>query len=97
MLISKLVSADQVRAARALLKWSAHDLAEKAGVHVATINRLEGSKGDITKLNVGTYNNIVEAFQQAGIRFINETELVTGGDVLERVGVVLETGPADPF
>ncbi len=88
MTISDLISADQIRVARALLRWTAQDLADKAGVHIATIQRLEGAKGDVNNLSVGTYNAIVKAIKDAGIEFIHEIDRDRDGVLLyEAIGV----------
>lgn len=58
-----------MRAARALLRWSAEDLARRSRLGVATIRRGEGQEGPIT----ATYANIQairEAFELAGIELI---------------------------
>ena len=58
-----------MRAARALLRWSAEDLARRSRLGVATIRRAEGQEGSIT----ATFANIQairEAFEQAGIVLI---------------------------
>jgi len=39
------MTSEQLRAGRALIKWSAEDLAKHSGVGVATIRRLEASFG----------------------------------------------------
>ncbi len=38
---------DRIRLARALLRWSASQLAEKAGVHVTTVQRMLRGKGPL--------------------------------------------------
>lgn len=64
-------SAEQLRAARALLDWSQDKLAETSGVGVATIRRLEGQRG-----NLRTYSDTLwrlqSALEGAGIIFIPE-------------------------
>ena len=66
----------QIRAARALLHWSQGDLAKKAGIGIATVQRLEAGKGLISG-NVSTAFRIQEALEVAGARFISADE--TGG------------------
>jgi len=55
--------------ARAALKWSTADLAEKAGVGVNTINRFE----DGQDARVSSVDKIRAALEAAGIEFINGT------------------------
>lgn len=40
-----IISGAQVRMARALLRWSVQDLAEKSGVGVSTVRRIEEAHG----------------------------------------------------
>jgi transcriptional regulator with XRE-family HTH domain len=58
----------QIRAARALLGWSQGQLARRAGVGPATLQRIEQSDG-IVKGNFSTIIKIQKALEQAGIRF----------------------------
>ncbi len=66
----------QIRAARALLGWRQEDLSEASGVGTATIQRMEKSHHAITGY-VSTLVRIQEAFEQAGILFIDDDD--TGG------------------
>jgi hypothetical protein len=65
------ISSAQLRAARALLRWSALDLAKASRVGVATIRRVEVMDGDIpvTSANEAALRNALEA---AGIEFIDQ-------------------------
>ena len=65
------VSIEQIKAARALLRWSQIDLAEKSGVSIATIKRLEAAKGDLAG-RAGTSDAIRAALESAGVEFIAE-------------------------
>ena len=60
-----------MRAARAMLRWSALDLAAESKVGVATIRRVEVLDGEIpvTSANEAA---IRRAFEDAGIEFIQE-------------------------
>jgi len=66
----KIYSA-QLRAARALLRWSALDLASASKVGVATIRRVEVVDGEIpaTSANEAALRSALEA---AGVEFIDE-------------------------
>jgi transcriptional regulator with XRE-family HTH domain len=59
----------QIRAARALLGWSQDHLARRAGVGLATLQRIEQNKG-IVRGNFSTVLKIQMALEQAGIHFI---------------------------
>ena len=60
-----------MRAARALLRWSALDLAKASKVGVATIRRVEVVEGEIpvTEANEASLRR---ALENAGIEFIDE-------------------------
>ena len=63
----------QIRAARALLWWTQEDLAKASGVGTATIQRMEKSKHVISGY-VSTLVRLQEAFEKAGILFIDDDE-----------------------
>jgi hypothetical protein len=65
------ISSAQLRAARALLRWSALDLAKASKVGVATIRRVEIIEGEIpvTAANEGALR---AALESAGVEFIDE-------------------------
>ena len=64
------ITGAQIRAARALIRWSAKDLARAASVGVATVSRAEVVDGDpaITTANLKAMQVALEAF---GIEFIH--------------------------
>jgi transcriptional regulator with XRE-family HTH domain len=72
-----MLFAEQVRAARSLLAWKQADLARSSGVGIATIQRIERKKKGIALGNVSTIVRIQEAFERAGIQFIEADS--TGG------------------
>jgi transcriptional regulator with XRE-family HTH domain len=63
----------QIRAARALLGWSQGQLARRAGVGPATLQRIEQSNG-VVKGNFSTIIKIQKALEQAGIRFTEDDD-----------------------
>ncbi len=65
------LSSAQLRAARALLRWSALDLAKASKVGVATIRRVEVLDGEIpvTAANEAALRTALEC---AGVEFIEE-------------------------
>lgn len=65
------VSIRQVKAARALLGWSQDDLAERSGVSLPTIKRLEASEGDLGGRQ-DTVGRITGALAAAGVLFLPE-------------------------
>lgn len=65
------VSIEQVKAARALLRWSQTDLAEASGVSLPTIKRLEATEGELGG-RAATVEAIHSALENAGVQFIPE-------------------------
>lgn len=65
------LTAEQIRAARAMLRMEQTQLAERSGVSVETIKRLESAKGNL-KAQYGTLKNIRRACEFAGIDFIDD-------------------------
>jgi hypothetical protein len=61
----------QIRAARALLKWSAADLARHCALGLNTIRRAEVAQ-DATSLTAANELAIRRAFETAGVEFIDE-------------------------
>jgi hypothetical protein len=61
----------QMRAARALLRWSAADLVRESGVSLATIHRAESVDG-VTAMTLANATAIRRALENAGVEFIEE-------------------------
>ena len=79
-----MISTDQVRAARALLRWSAQVLADASGVGVATIRRMEVTEG-IPSGQIRSLLAIQSALEAAGVEFV--------GSPCDNPGVRLKTKP----
>jgi transcriptional regulator with XRE-family HTH domain len=62
-------SPTQIRAARGLLGWSQGKLAERAGIGIATLQRIEQNEGEL-KGNFSTIIKIQKALEEAGIHFV---------------------------
>ncbi len=65
------VSVEQIKAARALLRWTQHDLAEASGVSVPTVKRLEADGGTLGG-RASTVAALRAALEAAGVEFIAE-------------------------
>lgn len=72
-----MISAAQIRAARALLGISAAELADRSGVDLRTIQRFE-TAGGVPKSRSGTLNRIQEALEGAGIVFFGDPSTSPG-------------------
>ena len=66
-----LLSSAQIRAARALLRWSADDLARESALGVNTIRRAEVAEEGIS-LTAANNLAIRRAFENAGVELIDE-------------------------
>jgi len=85
-----LITAPQLRAARALLGIDQRQLAELSGLSVPTIQRMEASDG-VIRGNVDSLMKLVSGLEAAGIELINEGAVSqTGGR-----GVRLKTEPGN--
>jgi len=73
-----MLTATQLRAARALLGIDQRDLARAAGLSVPTIQRMEAS-ADVIRCNVDSLMKLIAALEQAGIELINPGAASTGG------------------
>ncbi len=80
------LTAVHLKAARALLGWSQHTLADKSGVAASTIKRLESVSGALDKADNSTRIALYNGLALAGIQFLN------GGEP----GVRLMSEPQDP-
>jgi transcriptional regulator with XRE-family HTH domain len=65
------ITSEQVRAARALLRWEQRDLAEASGVSLPTVKRLETQPGSLAAQE-RTIIELRKALEKAGIEFIAE-------------------------
>ena len=70
MKLKPLTSA-QIRAARALLRWSAEDLARQSTLGVTTIRRAELVEGE-TSMTTANDSAVRRTLEAAGVEFIDE-------------------------
>lgn len=73
-----MISAGQVRAARALLGIDQKALAEMSGLSVPTIQRMEASDG-VIRGNVDSLMKLIGALESAGLEVIGEGAASSGG------------------
>jgi transcriptional regulator with XRE-family HTH domain len=65
------VTAEQLRAARSLIRWQQSDLATASGVSIPTIKRLEAMDGELSG-HASTIRSLQTALTAAGVQFIPE-------------------------
>jgi transcriptional regulator with XRE-family HTH domain len=65
-----MITGAQVQAARALLRWTARDLASRAVVSVSTINLIENADGVPSKTRA-QLDAVQSTLEVAGIEFID--------------------------
>jgi transcriptional regulator with XRE-family HTH domain len=66
-----MITAAQMRAARALLGIDQRELAQRAGLSLPTIQRMEAS-GGVVRGNVDSLMKLVDALSAAGIELIGD-------------------------
>jgi transcriptional regulator with XRE-family HTH domain len=66
------MTAEQLRAARAMLRWDQRQIAAKADMSRETIKRLEKMDGALLDARGGTIAAIQGAFEGAGVTFTDD-------------------------
>jgi transcriptional regulator with XRE-family HTH domain len=66
-----MISAPQLRAARALVGIDQRQLADLSGLSVPTIQRMEASEG-VIRGNVDSLMKLIAALEKSGVELINE-------------------------
>lgn len=67
-----MITSEQLRGARAMLRWEQKQLSEASGVSIPTIKRMEAGVGAVR----GTYENVSavrHALEAAGVEFIDSS------------------------
>jgi transcriptional regulator with XRE-family HTH domain len=65
------ITSEQIRAARALLRWEQKRLAEASGVSLPTVKRLETIPGPLAAQG-RTISDLRRALEREGIQFLND-------------------------
>lgn len=86
-----MITATQLRAARALLDIDQRELADLSGLSVPTIQRMEASDG-LIRGNVDSLTKLIGALAAAGIELIGEGDASRG----RGRGVRFISGSAEP-
>ena len=72
-----MITAEQIRGARSMLRWSAKRLAEESGLSWPTIQRMESAQGVPSGLSKNL-ELVQRTLEYAGVIFIDEDELGPG-------------------
>jgi transcriptional regulator with XRE-family HTH domain len=83
-----MITSGQLRAARALLGIDQREMAQRCGLSLPTIQRMEASNG-VVRGNVDSLMKLVDALAAGGIELIGEGASSTGGGR----GVRLKSAP----
>jgi transcriptional regulator with XRE-family HTH domain len=73
-----MITAEQLRAARALIGIDQRELAQRSGLSVPTIQRMEASRG-VVRGNVDSLMKLVDALAANGIELIGEGAVSSSG------------------
>ncbi len=73
-----MITAAQMRAARAMLGMDQRDLAERTGLSLPTIQRMEASE-ELIRGNVDSLMKLIAGLEEAGIVLIGEGAASSGG------------------
>jgi DNA-binding transcriptional regulator YiaG len=73
-----MITAAQLRAARALIGIDQRQLAQRSGLSVPTIQRMEASDG-VVRGNVDSLMKLIDALAASGIELIGEGAVSSGG------------------
>jgi transcriptional regulator with XRE-family HTH domain len=73
-----MITAAQMRAARALLGIDQRQLADLSGVSLPTVQRMEASEGNVRGV-VDTLTKVIEALDRAGVELIGDNAVSREG------------------
>jgi transcriptional regulator with XRE-family HTH domain len=90
-----MITSAQLRAARALLGLDQRTLAERCGLSVPTIQRMEASE-DVIRGNVDSLMKLVGALDEAGVELIGDNAASAGGGRGLRLREPRSAGPFPP-
>ena len=76
--MGRMITAAQMRAARALLGMDQRDLAERTGLSLPTIQRMEASE-EVIRGNVDSLMKLIAGLEEAGIVLIGDGAPSAGG------------------
>ena len=88
------ITSEQIRAAKAIIRWSGEDLAKAAGVSLSSIRRIEAASGIPKAQNMRTVLAIRAALEAAGVEFIGTPDDRPG---VRLKGLVLQAATIKSF
>jgi transcriptional regulator with XRE-family HTH domain len=91
--VLNMITAAQLRAARALLGIDQRQLAELSGLSVPTIQRMEASDG-VIRGNVDSLMKLIAGLESVGIELIGDGATSQGGGRGVRLKAQVESGEA---
>lgn len=77
-----MITARQIRAARALIGWTQRELATSAGLSLAVVNNCEREATDVRS---STLRRMQEALESAGIEFLGDRQNSPDGGLGVRI------------
>jgi predicted transcriptional regulator len=80
-----MLSSDQIRGARAILRLDQAELAAAASVSLETVKRIEAMEGEL-KVRLDTLSKIKAALEKAGVEFIAENGGGAGVKLKKKTG-----------
>jgi len=89
-----MISAAQLRAARALVGIDQRQLADLSGLSLPTIQRMEASEG-VIRGNVDSLMKLIDALDRAGIELIGEGTMSQSGGRGVRLRAAAQKNPSD--
>lgn len=67
-----MLTKDQLRDGRALLRWTAQELSARVGMRYETILKLEKGVLDLEKTSLGNVRKLRTALEEGGIEFLDD-------------------------
>ena len=68
------ITSEQIRAAKAMIRWSGENLADASGVSLSSIRRIEALDGLPKSQSLRILMSIKSALEDAGVEFIGSPE-----------------------
>jgi DNA-binding transcriptional regulator YiaG len=75
---ARMISPAQIRGARAMLGWSAAELAKRAGLSYSTVQKAETSNG-VPRIRTENVVAIQQALEEGGVIFLDVGDVRSGG------------------